>query len=197
MLNHPNQPEQTEEEILSARSRRSRGRGRGFEDAIVKRLRKLGYDPKKKVLSGGNLAKPYDVGVRPFRLKIEAKRRMGEGIIIESKWLNKIAPKYVVVFAAGPRLGKDTKMCAISLGNKVDNLVELQIDGKSKKIGAFEGKFVVKRTKALGDLVLEVPFILVHNGRRFVVQDFEKYMQDNWAQFAHKGEKTDATEDRV
>lgn len=176
-----------QQELLSRRSRRSRGRGRGFETKVKEYLERWGYIAKKVVLSGSNKKKPYDVLVSPLRLKIEAKRRMGEGIIIQTKWLDKIAPKYIVVFAAGPRLSKVVRMCAISQVGTVDRLIKLtkvEIPGKSKTFGTLEGKFVIRRPKVLGDLVVAVPFLIVHDGKEFVVQDFEQYMQTNWPQLA-------------
>ena len=180
------QPILTQEELLSKRSKRSRGRGRGFETIVVKRLIKWGYNAKKVVLSGATKKKPYDVLVSPFRLKLEAKRRHGEGIIIEAKWLNKIAPKYAVTFAAGARISQTVRICAISQANGTDNMVEVEIPGKSKTFGAVDGKFVVRRAKALGDLVIEPPFLILHDGKKFLVEYFEDYMSKNWGQHKEK-----------
>jgi len=112
---------------------------------------------------------------------------MGEGIIVQSKWLQKIAPLYIVVFAAGARLGKHVRMCAISQANDVHDSVVVPIDGKSKKLGIFEGKFVVRR-KGLEDLLVAVPFVLVHDKKRYLVQDFEEYMSKNWAKLTKEND---------
>jgi Holliday junction resolvase len=169
----------TQTELLSQRSKRSRGRGRDFETRVKQRLEKWGFRAKKVVLSGATKKKPYDIIVSPFRLKIEAKRRMGEGIIIESKWLKKIAPKYIVVFAAGPRLSKAVRMCVISQAATVRGMTEILIEGQSKRLGVLDDKFFVRR-KGREDVVTGTPFVLVHNKKRYLVEDFEFYMMKNW-----------------
>jgi hypothetical protein len=126
------------------------------------------------------MKKPYDVIVSPHRLKIEAKRRMGESIIIESKWLKKIAPKYIVVFAAGPRLSKNVKMCAISQSQDEVGLAKIEVRGKSKKMWTLDDKFFIRRPKPEGDLVFGLPFSISHDRNKYVVQDFETYMAKHW-----------------
>lgn len=152
---------------LSRRSRLSRGRGRGFEDKVVKRLTSLGYKSKKKVLSGSNLKKPYDVIVSPYRLKIEAKRTMKEHITILDKWLRKIGPKLIVVFAVGRYSGKkQVEMFAISLASEYNPAAKL--GAKIRKSRKIDGEDIKKAQH----------FVLYGEGHRtYFGQPFEEYMQ--------------------
>jgi len=169
----------TKQEILSQRSRRSRSRGRGGEGYVIKRLTGWGYQAKRMVLSGGNLAKPYDVIVSPFRLKIEVKRRMAEAITINHKWLRKVAPKYIVVFGIGPRMSEMNRLYAISLfrGKPFDGPQVSVV--KDRLLRRANGQFVIRRP-GLSDLVISGDFCLVHGEKKFLVQDFCQYMKENW-----------------
>lgn len=161
----------TEQEIeLSRRSRLSRGRGRSFENHVVKRLASLGYKSKKKLLSGSYLKKPYDVIVSPWRLKIEAKRTLKEHITIQDKWLRRIGPKLIVVFAVGRYSGKrQIEMFAIALPTLKDPCARLGC--KIRKFRKIDGEDIKKAQY----------FVLnTEDHRTYFGQPLERYMKINY-----------------
>lgn len=168
------------EEELTRRSKRSRGRGRGFETYVVNHLKKMGYTRAKKIeLSGMTRKKPYDVKVPPLRLKLECKRRMGESLPLDGKWLNRISPNFAIVFAVGPRIAPNgARLYAISLADKDANYPEVQMN-KCKTIYVNVNEFTIPRL-GLADVVVQDRFIIVYNDRKFLVQDFDEYMKFNW-----------------
>lgn len=155
---------------LSRRSRLSRGRGRNFENHVVKRLTSLGYKAKKKLLSGSYLKKPYDVIVSPCRLKIEAKRTLKEHITIQDKWLRRIGPKLIVVFAVGRYSGKrQVEMFALSLPSLKDPLAKMGV--KIRKSRKIEGEDIKKAQY----------FVLYgEDHRTYFGQPLERYMKINY-----------------
>lgn len=155
---------------LSRRSRLSRGRGRNFENDVVKRLTSLGYKSKKKLLSGSYLKKPYDIIVSPWRLKIEAKRTMKEHITIQDKWLRRIGPKLIVVFAVGNYHGKrQIEMFAISLPSDKDPLAKL-------------GAKISKYRQISGENIREAQYFVLttEDHRTYFGQPLERYMRVNY-----------------
>lgn len=91
---------------IKKRNKRSRGRGKRFEYAVEKRLRKRGYPAERIFYSGAGLPKPYDVEVtwdakNEDILMIEAKRTWNDFITLQSDWIEEIGPRHVVVFAMG------------------------------------------------------------------------------------------------
>mgnify|MGYP001340653165 CR=1 FL=1 len=146
----------------------SRSRGRGFEVQVVKRLHALGYQAKKMLLSGGHLAKPYDVIVRPYRLKIEAKRTMKNHITMQAKWLNKVSDKLIIVFAVGKYGGRGTiEMFALSPGT-MDTV---------KMTDPIGGAVIMKKAKKIDkEKILSAPFLILYNKKNYLVEKFEDYM---------------------
>ena len=162
---------------MAYNTRTSRSRGRGFENQVVKRLTAMGFKSKKILLSGSHLAKPYDVIVSPFRLKIEAKRTMKDHITFMAKWLDKVSDKLIIVFAVGKYSGgKPVEMWALSPDALVRTwpIIEMK---KAKKVER--------------ETILKAPFTLMYNGRQFMVQTFEGYMKSG--RFSEPKENTDGT----
>jgi len=177
------QKSQPSKEELTRRSRRSKGKGYSFEIQVINELKKMGYAGAKRVArSGAAHKKPYDVKVSPFRLKLEAKRRMGGSIPIEGKWLDRIAPKFAMVFAVGRRLGRgenDAIMYSISLANETHHFPEVRMS-VSKTVHVRGNEFTIPRGKGLDDLVVKDKFIILYGEKKYLVQDFHEYMSVNW-----------------
>ena len=146
----------------------SRSRGRGFELQVLKRLHGLGFEAKRKVLSGATLATPYDVIVSPYRLKIEAKRTMKEYITLQKKWLDKVTQNLILVFAVGIYRGKK-QIEMFALSPFWQNV-------------ALEDKCIVmKKNKRIFKAQLYNPqvgrVIVKCDGKVFEIQPFEQYMK--------------------
>jgi len=164
----------------------SRSRGKGFEAQVVKRLCALGYQAKKILLSGSHLAKPYDVIVKPYRLKIEAKRTMKNHITMQAKWLDKVSNKLILVFAVGKYGGKKSiEMFSLSFlptpMGKATEVVGL-VDSTKNMVKMRRSKKIPKEHMAL------VPFLVLYDERFYLVEKFEDYMEKHYS-LNKKGEE--------
>lgn len=149
-------------------------KGRQFEYYVRDYCRSLGLKAERKILSGGNLRRPYDVLVGG-KLHVEAKRRMvRDAFPMEGAWLDEIRKWHVLVFAAGKHPGKPIQLKCAFLPSK--SSIPMGDESVQRHMAMMPVVDVMKY-KTIPAQRLEQDFIIRHGGKTYLVWPFLSYLQ--------------------
>lgn len=183
----------------------------------------MGHPAERIFYSGAGLRKPYDVEITWDEatkdiLAIEAKRTWKDRITIQSKWLDLVNGRHVIVFAMGDhRKGRaksklyvveelqgwgipTSTVCEkVKVGKRyktismVPNQV-LRLPNRAISLAVAVPVFQVKSCVSLFQDLLGAFSVLEYKQRAFLVRDFDEYMNDTWSSKLKKKEVLDGTQ---
>ena len=141
-------------------------KGRTYENYIKEHCWSIGIKATRRLLSGSNLKRPYDVLISG-KIRVEAKRRLAHAAItFEGEWLKEVGKNSIIVFTAGK-----------SMGVKLQLSVVCQYLPTCPGVGATDGNTVeVKKYKTIQTEDFTKVHCLKHNNKLYSIMPLNDYL---------------------